>query len=222
MPVNYRTGRPKDATKRAAITSAAHDLFLSQPFEAVTMEAVAAQAGVSKMTVYSHFQDKETLFESVVMSISDRMVAASADPAFDSLNLRDRLHAIGLSFLGIILTPGLSNLTRSLFAATNGNLALAKRLYDAGPGRTRGVLVDIIADAVRRGELVTDEWETAADDLMGLWDGGKCIKLLSGIENIVTPDEIKRQTGRCVDVFLRAYQNVGPDGLSSAASGAKR
>ena len=61
-----RPGRPEDIAKREAIIKAAHALFASQPFDLVTMEAVAARAGVSKMTVYSHFRDKETLFETIV------------------------------------------------------------------------------------------------------------------------------------------------------------
>ncbi|MFL5280610.1 MAG: TetR/AcrR family transcriptional regulator, partial [Rhodopila sp.] len=63
-----RPGRPKDSAKHAAILAAAKQLFARQPFEQVTMEAVAAQAAVSKMTVYSHFRDKETLFEAIVTS----------------------------------------------------------------------------------------------------------------------------------------------------------
>ena len=49
----HRTGRPKDIAKRDAIIKAARSLFASQPFDLVTMETVATQAGVSKMTVYT-------------------------------------------------------------------------------------------------------------------------------------------------------------------------
>jgi len=55
-------GRPKDLEKRAAILEAAKTLFLSRGFGATSMDAVAAGAGVSKLTVYNHFSDKDTLF----------------------------------------------------------------------------------------------------------------------------------------------------------------
>ncbi|RFU38484.1 TetR/AcrR family transcriptional regulator [Actinomadura logoneensis] len=53
------------ARKRAAIVRAAHELFLEQGF-GTGMDAIAAAAGVSKVTVYNHFAGKEELFVEVV------------------------------------------------------------------------------------------------------------------------------------------------------------
>lgn len=61
-------GRPKDLAKREAILEAAKALFLSLGYANTSMDAVAAAAGVSKLTVYSHFTDKQTLFCSAVMA----------------------------------------------------------------------------------------------------------------------------------------------------------
>ena len=46
-------GRPKDPAKRSAILQAATTLFLGQGFAGTSMDAVAKQAGVSKLTEYS-------------------------------------------------------------------------------------------------------------------------------------------------------------------------
>ena len=67
-PAAQPPGRPKDLEKRAGILEAAKDLFLARGFEATSMDAVAQAAGVSKLTVYNHFQDKDTLFLSAVKS----------------------------------------------------------------------------------------------------------------------------------------------------------
>lgn len=37
-------------------------MFMEQGFAGVSMDGIAAAAGVSKLTVYSHFGDKESLF----------------------------------------------------------------------------------------------------------------------------------------------------------------
>ena len=55
-------GRPKDLAKRAAILDAAVRMFTRHGFEGASMDQIAAEAAVSKLTVYSHFGDKETLF----------------------------------------------------------------------------------------------------------------------------------------------------------------
>ncbi|MQT72625.1 TetR family transcriptional regulator, partial [Pseudomonas sp. FSL R10-0071] len=61
-------GRPKDMAKRQAILDAAKSLFLTHGYANTSMDAVATLAGVSKLTVYSHFTDKETLFSSAILA----------------------------------------------------------------------------------------------------------------------------------------------------------
>ena len=68
ISANVGPGRPKDLAKRQAILEAAKVLFLSNGYASTSMDAVAAEAGVSKLTVYSHFNDKETLFTAAVVA----------------------------------------------------------------------------------------------------------------------------------------------------------
>ena len=67
-------GRPKDPAKRAAILEAAKTLFLAGGFSGTSMDAVAKEAGVSKLTVYSHFSDKETLFSAAIEAKCQNML----------------------------------------------------------------------------------------------------------------------------------------------------
>ena len=64
------TERKHDAIGRAAFT-----LFASDGYERTSVDAIAAEAGVSKRTVYTHYGDKESLFLSVVTDTYDRMLA---------------------------------------------------------------------------------------------------------------------------------------------------
>jgi TetR/AcrR family transcriptional regulator, mexJK operon transcriptional repressor len=52
--------------KHEAIARAALQLFSQDGYERTSVDAIAAKAGVSKRTVYSHYGDKENLFLSVV------------------------------------------------------------------------------------------------------------------------------------------------------------
>ncbi len=53
-----RPGRPKDPAKREAILDAAQRLFYARGVGPVGLEDVAGTAGVSRMTLYSHFGGK--------------------------------------------------------------------------------------------------------------------------------------------------------------------
>jgi TetR/AcrR family transcriptional repressor of mexJK operon len=201
----HRSGRPKDSAKRQAIVAAARALFASQPFDLVTMEAVAAQAGVSKMTVYSHFHDKETLFETIVAATADQMIGAlSALQQADEL--RERLIALGTGFLGVILGSDICKMSHTLPGALRANPALANRFYAAGPARVRGAIAAMIAAAAERGELEVDNAEYAADDLVSLWEGSMPAKIAFGLAELSTREEISRRARRGTEVFLRAYR----------------
>jgi TetR/AcrR family transcriptional repressor of mexJK operon len=102
------------------------------------MDAVAAEASVSKMTVYSHFGDKETLFEHIVLAVSDEMLAGLT-PYVDGEDLRLRLEAFGRGMLTVILREVCAT-EHSLPAVLRANRMLADRVYTAGPGRVRAGL----------------------------------------------------------------------------------
>jgi len=202
-----RSGRPKDIAKHEAIIKAARALFASQPFDQVTMEAVAAQAGVSKMTVYSHFRDKEALFETIVLTVSDQMISAMHAP--EQGGLRERLIAIGNTFLGIVLGSDVCKMAHTLPGVLRENPALAQRFLDAGPGRVRAALAAIIQASVDEGELDVDDAELAADDLVSLWEGGMPAKIAFGLLDLSSAQEIERRAKRGTEVFLRAYRAGG-------------
>ncbi|MCD9144050.1 TetR/AcrR family transcriptional regulator [Streptomyces albireticuli] len=70
-------GRPRRgmAEKRQAITRAARTVFARDGFSRASVDAIAAEAGVSKRTIYNHFQDKEELFRSVVIESAGSVTA---------------------------------------------------------------------------------------------------------------------------------------------------
>jgi TetR/AcrR family transcriptional regulator, mexJK operon transcriptional repressor len=201
-----RAGRPKDPAKRAAIVEAAISLFAAQRYEMVTMEDVAAQAGVSKMTVYSHFADKEALFEDVVRGVSDQMMSGMSDIGSGKLPLRERLADIGAAFVTVIINLHAGGMVQSL-PMLSVSRPLRNRLYVAGPGRTLAMLAGILKEAAERHELILDSPEEAAQDLVSLWEAGLTARIVFGVVESATTQEIAQRAQRGTDVFLRAYGN---------------
>jgi len=200
-----RAGRPKDHAKHGAIVAAAKHLFASLPFDQVTMEAVAARAGVSKMTVYSHFQDKETLFEMIVAATSDQMIGALSAPD-GSGTLEQRLNTMGVALLNVVLGSEFCTLAHTLPGTLRTNQPLATRFYAAGPGRVRAALAGVIKQAATSGELSVDDADHAAEDLISLWEGQMSARISFGLTQVASPAEVKRRTLRGTAVFLRAYR----------------
>ena len=54
--------------------------FLANGYAATSMDRVAAAAGVSKATVYSHFQDKDGLFAALVQQLAEEKFRTVFDP----------------------------------------------------------------------------------------------------------------------------------------------
>jgi TetR/AcrR family transcriptional repressor of mexJK operon len=199
-------GRPKDPAKRAAIVAAANALFMERGYAGVTMEAVAASASVSKMTVYGHFHDKAALFGAVVRAMSDQMVAVLTNLDQGDARLEPRLVAYGTALLTLILSPRIVAMSHVLMGMLMKDRALAESFYDAGPAHGRASLARFLAEAAERGEIALDSAEAAADDLIGLLEGDMQKRVALGVVPPPTPADIDRRVRRATGVFLRAYR----------------
>ncbi|WP_066382424.1 MULTISPECIES: TetR/AcrR family transcriptional regulator [unclassified Anabaena] len=65
-PKNGETDRSNSSDKVEKILQGAMQQFLAYGYASTSMDKVAEAAGVSKATVYSHFQDKEGLFRALI------------------------------------------------------------------------------------------------------------------------------------------------------------
>lgn len=80
-----KTLREGSTRKRAAILSAARELFLADGFDRSSVDAVAARAEVSKRTVYDYFGDKQTLLQAVVDAVGQSLITTIRRTLDDTL-----------------------------------------------------------------------------------------------------------------------------------------
>ncbi|WP_052063518.1 TetR/AcrR family transcriptional regulator [Nitrincola sp. A-D6] len=74
VPCNTRSGRPVDPSKEVAILDAATELLFAQGPAKFSIEAVARKAGVSKVTVYNRFSEKNALIEACIHRQCDSLL----------------------------------------------------------------------------------------------------------------------------------------------------
>jgi AcrR family transcriptional regulator len=81
---------PVYTPKQEAILLGAVQVFLRLGYAGTSMDRVAAEAGVSKQTIYSHFQDKEGLFKALMEQMTIRRFQA----AFQATTLQGEPEAV--------------------------------------------------------------------------------------------------------------------------------
>ena len=84
-----KRGRPRSTEADEAILEAAIDAFVEQGWNGLTIEGVAARAGVGKATIYRRYQSRMDLLFAAV-----RKLAQERDPVPDTGTLRGDLLAL--------------------------------------------------------------------------------------------------------------------------------
>jgi TetR/AcrR family transcriptional repressor of mexJK operon len=203
-PAKRSPGRPPDLEKAERVLDAGWDLFLSHGFESVSIEAIAAAAGVSKVTVYKHYPDKTALFEATVLRAT-LGIEASQNLTEATGTLRERLERFGIGLMRFLGTRPAIAFHSFLAGEMRRHPALARRFYALGPGRTIANLAEIIAAAKARGELAVDDPHLAAEMLVGAWQGLTNYRLALDIDDGDYEATLMRRVRTGVDQFLKAY-----------------
>ena len=143
VEVHRPPGRPRSPEADRAILRAAVDLLADEGYAGVTMEGVAAKAGVGKATVYRRWPSKSALVVDAVTACRE----SGGQPPPDTGSARDDLLAFVRGFLHHLRTSDAGRVLPALVAelSHNAELALAFREGFVQPRRAR------ILDAVRRG-----------------------------------------------------------------------
>src|SRR4051812_10873210 len=89
-----KLGRPRSDDAHQSILQAALDLVSAKGFRAITMDQIAAAAGVGKMTVYRRWPNKSALvMDSLLELIGPQTDFPAAPRALDSLKKQLQLQA---------------------------------------------------------------------------------------------------------------------------------
>jgi TetR/AcrR family transcriptional repressor of mexJK operon len=198
-------GRPKDPEKRAAILEAAIRLFPVRGYDGVSMDAIAQAAGVSKLTVYSHFEDKESLFAAAVTSCCEQILPHRVFEPKPGQGVRESLQAIGRGFLDLVMDERSVTLHRTLIAQANQDRHLAEVFFAAGPRRTLEEMSSFLRQADAAGQLRVPDPVRAAEHFFCLLKGLRHMRLLIGLCPLPTADERAAHVADVVELFLRAY-----------------
>lgn len=201
-------GRPADPELATRLLETGWQMFLARGVDAVSVEAVAAQAGVSKATFYKHFAHKQALFEAAVLHEMERIEAAQQlqDPSGAKQSLEAKLRQFGTGLMGFLVSQPAVDFYKALAGELSRHKPLARSFYNLGPGRTLTNLAVLLRDAARQGELEAPDPMLAAEHLIGLWQGLSNFQLALGIDQRRIRGAIPARVDAGLRVFLAAYR----------------
>lgn len=206
-PVNTNSpGRPKDMAKRQAILDAAKTLFLSNGYASTSMDAVAVEAGVSKLTVYSHFTDKETLFSAAVIAKCEEQLPVMYFELPPGLPVETVLLNIARGFHQLINSEESVNLHRLMMTSGSQDPNLSQIFFEAGPMRMLQGMERLLTKLHQSGALCIEKPLTAAEHFFCLLKGTANFCLLYGCGGPLSPEAAEEHVQDVVGLFMRAYR----------------
>lgn len=201
-------GRPKDMEKRAAILVAAKALFIRNAFAGTSMDAIAADAGVSKLTVYSHFGDKDNLFREVIRSRIEDLLPEETYTFDPQTDIRDTLLRVALIHAHLDCNAETVGTFRAILSdCRQGNPRYGKLIWEEGATRTHGLMERLLQQAVDAGQLDLDDVARASMQFLSLIKGNLMMRQMFGCAECPESHaaEIESNARAGVDMFLRAY-----------------
>lgn len=198
-----RAGRPLDAAKRHAIVETAARHFFNNGYAATSIEQVAADAGVSKVTIYNQFGEKRALFAAAVECECEKMRGHFSLEAMPAGTIRERLTAIGAAIFDFLFRPEMIQFERRIAAETEAEPAIGAAFLEAGPWRMKRAFAAFLQHAVSTGELAIDDPELAAEQFVSMCKGMGDLERRFGAD-VSAADRTRRIAG-AVEVFLAAY-----------------
>lgn len=200
------TDRPASQRKIAKILAAARVEFFANGFSAATIEAIAARAQVSKVTIYSRFKDKKNLFGQVVQSEVAHMRENFVTDNLAEKSLREILLHAALGMLDFLMHEDRVQLERVLAAEMTRDPTIGKMFLENGPLRMAESLKALLRAAIEKGEIQSDDLEASAEMFAGLVMGRMDLLLRYGHKIKLSTADKEKRAKRAVDAWMLIHQ----------------
>lgn len=206
--------------KRISVVEAAASVFCREGYAGANIDLIAAEAGVSRQTVYNHHGDKERLFMAVVRDLTERCnagifatIATFPDQAAD---LEADLIAFAVRMNRNCICNRDGRFLRKLIQAEGARYPeLFAEWREQGPGRTWSALAARFARLAHAGRLSIADPDVAARQFLALVNAELQITFMLGATP--TEEEVLRSATNGVRTFLAAF---GPRKAASARQAA--
>jgi TetR/AcrR family transcriptional regulator, mexJK operon transcriptional repressor len=191
--------------KAESILAAARRMFLASGFGAVSMDAIAREAGASKATLYAYFASKEELFGAVVAGEGERYFRGFSASELDPEKVEASLTEIAQRFLDLVLSPDAVAVNRITIAEAVRFPQLGEVFWRSGPEQTRLQIEGFLRRADAAGTLSVTDPRLAAEQFIALLRGDWHLRQLLRLDAPINAAERAVAVKDAVAAFLRMY-----------------
>ena len=201
------------ARKRAQILAAAREAFLRLGYEGSSMEAIAAGADVSIMTLYRHAESKDDLFAAVIASACD-----PNDPAEQAEFTRliakpidEVLVGLGMIAQQRLTDPATVSLMRVVMAETVRFPELGDLAYRGFVGNLETMVTDVLGHLPQTQSLSKPVRRKLGERFIDRLFGADMLRILLGLKGLTAHEQKQRAERACDDVLaaIEAELNAG-------------
>jgi TetR/AcrR family transcriptional regulator, mexJK operon transcriptional repressor len=190
--------------KRDAILDAGTRMFLAHGYSAVSMDAIAEAAPVSKPTLYNYFTGKTALFEAVINRLCITLLHSLDRLQADAADLATGLTLISRASVDLIYAPESLQLFRVIIAEQTNFPELGKLAYQAGAEPLTHHIADFL-ERVDSSEVAFPDVMQSARLLLSMLMGDEHLRCLMGVQPPLTVTERERLVTRVVHTYLKAH-----------------
>lgn len=196
---------PRSREKRDRIRAAAQRLFLEQGVAATSMDAITAEAGVSKQTVYAHFSTKQELLGDVLGTLvgqrAQHWQALRTDgrPLVSRDEVQKELESLADVVLDALLQPEYLGTARIVIAESVRDPSLGEQFS----GAVAEPVLRAVGATIRRGQEGGVLREAASEDSPRLLVGGLLTFVL--LEGLLRPHRAVKPSHERVAALVRDF-----------------
>lgn len=153
-------GRPtlKEAEQlHGRILDVATELFTKHGYGETSIEAIAAQAGIGKLTLYRRFGDKDALFQAVAFRMAEQSCLEMMTIGENNQNFPDMLMVTGRFLLRVVLSPQSVAFHRIVFSEAARLPELCASIYQDTPSDHERPIRRIFLRFAEQGVLLIDD-----------------------------------------------------------------
>jgi AcrR family transcriptional regulator len=199
--------------KRMSILEAAAEVFCREGFSGASIDEIAAEACVSRQTIYNHYREKETLFMAVVDDVMTRANGMLFSILSTFPDKADNLEDDLTGFLFRINKNCVCNhdgrfLRKLVQTEGERHPHLFESWRQQGPLKITNALAALFARLSLSGALQIDDCDVAARQFMALGNADLHMQLLLG--ETPTDEQIESAARNAARTFLRAYAKPQP------------